>query len=109
MNFVVVGQILSAVSDYTMSIAVGIVIIAIISYILSVFGYALIHTFEKYSWIGTFILLCVLLGQVAPYVDSDIPGGDGSSGVAFAGTFLTILSITFCECPPLPQDRRLVV
>ncbi|KAI9710073.1 MAG: hypothetical protein M1828_002220 [Chrysothrix sp. TS-e1954] len=94
-NFVVVGQILSAVSDYTMSIAVGIVIIAIISYTLSVFGFRLIHTFEKYSWIGTFILLCVLLGQVAPYVNSDAPGEDGNSGVAFAGTFLTILSITF--------------
>lgn len=90
-NYVVVGQILSAVSDYTMSITVGIVIIAIISYIISVFGFKLIHTFERYSWIGTFILLLVLIGQAAPHVDPKAPGRD--FGLNFAGSFLTILAI----------------
>ncbi|KAF2816945.1 uncharacterized protein BDZ99DRAFT_430661 [Mytilinidion resinicola] len=94
-NYVVVGQILNAVSDYTMSITVGIVIIAVISYVLCVFGFKVIHTFEKYSWIGTFILLCVLIGQAAPHVDSSLPGLDGSSGTTFAANFLTILSINF--------------
>ena len=94
-NLVVVGQILSAVSDYTLSITVGIVIVAVSSYLISIFGFRLIHTFEKYSWIGTFIIMAVLLGQVAPYVDSSIPGLDGSSGLSFAGPFLTILAINF--------------
>lgn len=94
-NLVVVGQILSAVSDYTMSITVGIVIIAVVSYVLSIFGYRIIHTYEKYSWIVTFVLLLVLTGQVAPHVDSRAPGLDGTSGLGFAGSFLTILSITF--------------
>ena len=94
-NCVVVGQILSAVSDYTISITVGIVIIAIISYIISVFGFRLIHTFEKYSWIGTFILLLVLIGQAAPYIDPKAPGID--FGLDFAGSFLTILAINFCK------------
>lgn len=94
-NLVVVGQILSAVSDYTMSITVGIVIIAVISYLVSIFGYRIVHTYEKYSWIITFILLLVLTGQIAPHVDSSAPGLDGDSGIAYAGTFLTVLSITF--------------
>lgn len=94
-NLVVVGQILSAVSDYTMSITVGIVIIAVVSYLLSIFGYRIIHTYEKYSWIITFILLLVLTGQVAPHVDASAPGLDGTSGLGFAGAFLTILSIAF--------------
>ncbi|KAF2670140.1 hypothetical protein BT63DRAFT_424097 [Microthyrium microscopicum] len=94
-NYVVVGQILSAVSDYKMSITVGIVIIAVLSYIISLFGFKLIHTFEKYSWIGTLILLLVLVGQVAPHVDPSIPGEVGSSGLGFAGAFLTILAINF--------------
>jgi purine-cytosine permease-like protein len=93
---VVVGQILSAVSDYKMSISVGIVIIAVISYIISVFGFKIIHTFEKYSWCGTFILLLVLIGQAAPHVEASLPGPAGSSGLAYAGTFLTILAINFC-------------
>ena len=94
-NCVVVGQILSAVSDYTISITVGIVIIAIISYIVSVFGFKLIHTFEKYSWISTFILLLVLIGQAAPYIDPKAPGID--FGLDFVGSFLTILAINFCK------------
>ena len=93
-NLVVVGQILSAVSDYTMTITVGIVIVAVVSYLVSVFGYAMIHTYEKYSWIGTFILLLVLIGQAAPHVDPSIPGQD--PGLAGAGAFLSILAVTFC-------------
>lgn len=96
-NYVVVGQILSAVSNYTMSITVGIVIIAVISYVVSIFGFKLIHTFEKYSWIYTFILLCVLIGQAAPHVQTNLAGEDGSSGVEFSGTFLTIVAINFCK------------
>ncbi|OCK81554.1 hypothetical protein K432DRAFT_326108 [Lepidopterella palustris CBS 459.81] len=92
-NYVVVGQILSAVSDYKMSITVGIVIIAIISYVISVFGFRLIHTFEKYSWIGTFILMCVLIGQAAPHVQPSAPGLD--FGLDLAGSFLSILAINF--------------
>ncbi len=48
-NVVVVGQILSAVSNYTMTIAVGCIIIAVIGYVISVFGFALRHTDEKDS------------------------------------------------------------
>ena len=98
-NYVVVGQILSAVSDYKMSITVGIIIIAILSYVISIFGFKLIHTFEKYSWIGTFILMLVLIGQAAPHIDANAPGPAGSSGLAYAGTYLTILSINFCKFP----------
>jgi len=92
-NVVVVGQILSAVSNYTMTIAVGCIIIAVIGYVISVFGFALIHTYEKYSWIMTFIILCVLIGQVAPQVDPSIPALD--TGLGFTGSFLSFLAINF--------------
>lgn len=77
-----------------MSITVGIVIIAILSYVIALFGFKLIHTFEKYSWILTFILFLVLYGQVAPHVDASIPGED--TGLTYTGSFLTVLSILFC-------------
>jgi purine-cytosine permease-like protein len=80
-----------------MTITVGIIIIAVLSYLISVFGFRIIHTFEKYSWISTFILLLVLIGQAAPHVDPSLPGQDGTSGVMFSGTFLTILAINFCK------------
>ena len=92
----VVGQVLSAVSDYRMTITVGIIIIAVVGYVISLFGFRVIHTFEKYSWIFTLVLMLVLLGQIAPYVDNS-SSPDGSSGVLYAGTFLTILAINFCK------------
>jgi purine-cytosine permease-like protein len=80
-----------------MSITVGIIIIAVLSYIISLWGFKMIHTFEKYSWFGAFILLLVLVGQAAPHVDPSIPGDYGNSGVAFSANFLTILAINFCK------------
>ncbi|KAI9666094.1 MAG: hypothetical protein M1821_004029 [Bathelium mastoideum] len=93
-NLVVAGQVLSAVSDYKLTITVGIIIIAVVGYVISLFGFRIIHTYEKYSWIWTMVLMCVLIGQIAPYVDSSIvPAGD--SGLSFAGNFLTVLAINF--------------
>jgi purine-cytosine permease-like protein len=92
-NVVVVGQILSAVSDYQMTIVVGCIIIAVIGYVVSIFGFALIHTFEKYSWVATFIIACVLIGQVAPAVDPSIPALD--DGLGLVGAFLSFLAINF--------------
>ncbi|KAI9729339.1 MAG: hypothetical protein M1818_008539 [Claussenomyces sp. TS43310] len=92
-NVVICGQMLSAVSDYKMTISVGCIIVVLISYLVSVFGFALIHTFEKYAWIAAFILICVLIGQAAPHVDASIPGSD--SGVSLAASFLSFLALNF--------------
>lgn len=95
-NLVVVGQILSAVSDFSMTLTVGIVIIAIVSFVVSIFGYRLIHTYEKYSWIVTFILMLVLVGQAAPHVDfAAQPEFASPAGVALAGPFLSVIAIMF--------------
>src|SRR5271156_3898670 len=92
-NVVVCGQILSAVSDYTMTIAVGCVIVAVISYLVSVFGFAIIHTYEKYSWIMSFILRCILVGQATPHITPNAPPFD--SGLSLAGGILSFLTLNF--------------
>lgn len=107
-NYVVVGQILSAVSNFKMSITVGIVIIAILSYIISIFGFRVVHTFEKYSWIYTLILFFVLIGQAAPTVNPSLPAE--TSGLGLAGAFLSILAINFCKMNAsrfIPSEARL--
>lgn len=92
-NVVITGQMLSAVSNYSMTISVGCVIVAVISYVVSVFGFALIHTFEKYSWIVSFILILVLVGQAGPHIGPSAPGFD--SGLAFSGSWLSFFAICF--------------
>ena len=42
------GQILSAVSGGSMSIVVGIIIVALVSWIVAVFGLAVFHVYERY-------------------------------------------------------------
>lgn len=45
---VVGGQILSAVSGGSMSIVVGIIIVALISWVVAVFGMKIFHSYERY-------------------------------------------------------------
>ncbi|RMZ92560.1 hypothetical protein DV736_g226, partial [Chaetothyriales sp. CBS 134916] len=92
-NVVITGQMLSAVSNYSMSISVGCVIVAVISYVVSIFGFAMIHTFERYSWIISFILILVLYGQAAPHIDPSAPGF--GSGLGYAGSWLSFMAICF--------------
>src|SRR6202012_1543591 len=92
-NVVVGGQLLSAVSDYTMTISIGCVIVTVISYVVSVFGFAFIHTFQKSSWISAFVLLCVLIGQAGPNVNPSVPALN--TGLSQAGSFLSFLAINF--------------
>jgi len=42
------GQVLSAVSGGTMSIAVGIVVVALVVWIIAVFGLAVFQVYERY-------------------------------------------------------------
>lgn len=92
-NIVITGQLLSAVSDYKMTVSVGCIIVTVISYVVSIFGFRWVHTFLKYSWIVSFILLLVLVGQAAPHAQPDLPGF--STGLAHAGAWLSMFSIAF--------------
>ena len=82
------GQILSAVSGGSLTIILGIVIVALISWIVAVFGMAIFHTYERYvllpwislifsqlifrrwAWIPQLIVLLVLVGTASPKFDT---------------------------------------
>lgn len=55
---VVGGQMLSAVADGHLSVAVGVIIVAVISWAIAVIGIKAIHPYEKYGWctMGDYIL-----------------------------------------------------
>lgn len=92
-NIVICGQMLSAVSNYHMTISVGCVIVGIISYGVSIFGFQVIHTYEKYAWFAGFLLITVLIGQAGPHVD---PGASGfDTGLVLSGSFLSFLTVCF--------------
>ncbi len=47
LSFIISGQILSAVSGGTMTIAVGIVVVAVVCWVVAVFGMFIFHTYER--------------------------------------------------------------
>lgn len=67
---VVAGQILSAVStNGSMSVVVGIIIVAVISWVISTFGVSLVHYYERYAWVAILIVYGVLAGTAGPHFD----------------------------------------
>jgi purine-cytosine permease-like protein len=59
---VIGGQCLSAVADGSLSSAVGIVIVAILSLIISFCGFNVLHIYERYAWIPALIAIIVATG-----------------------------------------------
>ena len=63
---VVAGQILSAVAGGSMSVVVGIIIVAIIAWLITTFGYQIFHYYERWAWLPQVIVLCILAGVAGP-------------------------------------------
>lgn len=71
---VIAGQILSAVSPGgSMSTIVGIVIVAVITWGITTFGYSVFHYYERYAWFPQLIVLCILAGVAWPSFDLTTP------------------------------------
>src|SRR5690242_8511460 len=67
---IISGQILSAVSGTGMSIAVGIVIVAIITWLVALFGIGIFHHYERWAWVPQAIALFILVGSAGPKFDT---------------------------------------
>lgn len=88
---VIGGQILSAVSGGSMTIAVGIVIVAIISWLVAVFGIAVFHHYERWAWLPQAIALFVLVGSAGPKFDTATASvGSSTTITADRLTFLSL-------------------
>ncbi|KAF2124439.1 hypothetical protein P153DRAFT_302071 [Dothidotthia symphoricarpi CBS 119687] len=76
---VVAGQILSAVSGNDMSIVVGIIIVAVIAWAVTTFGYQIFHFYERWAWLPQLVVLCILAGVAGPHFNiSAISEGDSN-------------------------------
>lgn len=97
---IIAGQILSAVSGGSMSIVVGIIITALISWLVAVFGMAVFQTYERYgcsfpcplssflplmasrwAWLPQVIVLVVLAGIAGKHFDTSSQSTGGSAAV----------------------------
>jgi purine-cytosine permease-like protein len=71
---VVAGQILSAVSPQnSLSVVVGIIIVAVMAWGITTFGYSIFHYYERWSWLPQLIVFCILAGVAGPKFDTSTP------------------------------------
>ncbi|KAF1954941.1 hypothetical protein CC80DRAFT_549660 [Byssothecium circinans] len=70
---VIAGQILSAVSANTMSVVVGIIIVAVITWVITTIGYQAFHYYERYAWLPQIIAFSILAGVAGPNFNTSAP------------------------------------
>ncbi|KAL9115675.1 MAG: hypothetical protein Q9227_000043 [Pyrenula ochraceoflavens] len=91
-NVIVGAQLLHAVNNDVPGYA-GIIIIAACTFIITLFGYKVVHMYEFYSWIPCFIIFLIVLGVFAHSGEfSNLPMNVGSSE---AGSVLSFAASVF--------------
>ncbi|MCJ1258391.1 purine-cytosine permease [Lignoscripta atroalba] len=91
-NVIVGAQLLNAVNRGIPGYA-GIIIIAAATFIVTLFGYKVVHAYEYWSWIPCFIIFLIVLGEFAHSgTFNNIPMGVGNSE---AGSILSFAATVF--------------
>ncbi|KAK4694860.1 hypothetical protein P7C71_g2793, partial [Lecanoromycetidae sp. Uapishka_2] len=91
-NVIVGAQLINAVNTNVPGYA-GIIIIAAATWIVTVFGYKVVHIYEFYSWIPSTIIFLIVLGEFAHSGQFiNLPMGSGS---AEAGSILSFAASVF--------------
>ncbi|KAG0154930.1 hypothetical protein PDIDSM_503 [Penicillium digitatum] len=71
-NSVVGGQILSGVSGDHLSVIVGIIIVAVTSWAMALFGMKIFQLYERVAWLPQLLVICVMVGSAGPNFDFNI-------------------------------------
>jgi NCS1 nucleoside transporter family len=90
------GLALTAVSDGSISIAVGIVVIAVGSLIISVVGLRAILVYERYAWLIYLVIFLIVFGQTGRYAnDAVMDESERITGATLSGTILGLFAIVY--------------
>ena len=91
-NSIVGAQLINAVNSDVPGFA-GIIIIAVCTFFVCLFGYKIVHAYEFWSWIPTFIIFMITLGVFAHSGDfQNIPW---ETGTAELGSVLSFGSVVY--------------
>ena len=87
------GLALTAVSDGHVSLIVGIVILAVVAWIISFIGLNAILIYERYAWFIFFVIFLIIFGETGKYADNTTPALD--TGATLSGSILSLLAIVY--------------
>lgn len=90
-NSIVGAELIHAVNNDVPGYA-GIIIIAICTLLVTFFGYKVVHAYEFWSWIPTFIVFLIILGEFAHSGDFiNLPMGVGTSELGSVLSFGSVI------------------
>ena len=90
-NSIVGAQLIHAVNNDVPGWA-GILIIALCTLFVTIFGYKVVHAYEFYSWIPSFIIFLIILGEFAHSgAFNNIPMGVGQSEIGSVLSFGAVI------------------
>ena len=94
LDVIIAGQILSAVStNGNLSIVVGIVITAVITWVVTTFGYSIFHQYERYAWLPQVIVNMILAGAAGSSFDLSANPSADLDDLTIAGNRLSFFSL----------------
>ena len=91
---VVAGQILAAVADGSMSLVVGIIVVAIIAWLITTFGYQIFHYYERWAWLPQLIVLCILAGVAGPQFNASAHAHGDENPDTITGNRISVFGLT---------------
>ncbi|KAF2136823.1 uncharacterized protein K452DRAFT_236843 [Aplosporella prunicola CBS 121167] len=65
---IISGQIIAAVSDERLSIAVGVVVVSVVVGFIAVLGLPVFHLYERIAWLPQLLALFALIASAQPYL-----------------------------------------
>ncbi|KAK9466161.1 permease for cytosine/purines, uracil, thiamine, allantoin-domain-containing protein [Lipomyces arxii] len=92
-NTVVAAQLLHTVNGGGLPPWGGIIVISVLTMIVTLFGYKIVHIYEKWSWIPTFIVFLIVIARFAK--SGNFTAGIMAVGQVEAGNVLSFGSAIF--------------
>ena len=94
LDAVIAGQMLSAVSGTSnLNIVVGIVIVALMTWVITTFGYTVFHMYERYAWLPQIVMFSILAGVAGPNFDLTTNPAAGDDPLTIKGNRLSFFSL----------------
>ena len=87
------GLALNAVSGGRVSLALGVVIIAVVGLAVSFVGLRAVLRYEQFAWMVFFVIFMVMYGEAAPKADAETQSE--LVGATRSGTVLTLLGVVY--------------
>ena len=98
-NAIAGATVLYDVGGGTLPLAVAVLLIGLTSLIIGLFGYHLVHIYERYSWIAMIVCFCIVAGFGAPHF-VNVPMGTGATEISSVLSFgTTIIGFQFAWAP----------